>query len=255
MAAEDQACERRCRREWTAAKEQHILFDHVVRPFAGLPEGAVAALAAAASLRHVGQGTTLFHQGDAPAHLFQVVSGLIRMTQVSKEGAQTTLRLMGPSELLGCVAVFEQFPYPASASVLEDTMVMSWRAGQIFELMRQYPSIAEGALHVVGQRASEMMQRIVEMSGKRMEQRIASALLRLAGQAGTKAHDGIRIEFPVTRGDLAEMAGATYFTISRTLSRWNKQGLVKTSRQRVTILAGHRLTRIAEGSDPPVKTA
>ena len=35
----------------------------------------------------------LFHQGDAPEQLLQVVSGLVRMTQINAEGAQTTLRL------------------------------------------------------------------------------------------------------------------------------------------------------------------
>jgi CRP/FNR family transcriptional regulator, nitrogen oxide reductase regulator len=251
MTFESGMSERRYCAKSDSAVERQIAFAESDRPpFSGLPEDAAAALAAAASLRRVAQGKSLFHQGDAPTHLFQMVTGLVRITQINREGTQTTLRLMGPGDLLGCVAVFQQFPYPASATVLEDTVAMSWSAGQMFELLRQYPPIAESALHFVGQRASEMVQRIVEMSGKRMEQRVASALLRLADQAGTKAHDGIRIEFPVTRHDLAEMAGATYFTISRTLSDWKRRGLVNTSRQCVTILASHRLARIAAGYDP-----
>jgi len=51
----------------------------------------------------------------------------------------------------------------------------------------------------------------------------------------------------VTRGDLAEMAGLTYFTVSRMLSLWQKQGLVKSCRQRMTVLDPDRLAEIAEG--------
>jgi len=78
-----------------------------------------------------------------------------------------------------------------------------------------------------------------------VERRIAAALLRLAAQAGTNATDGI--QFPVTRADLAETAGLTYFTVNRMLSLWQKQGIVKSGRQRMTVLDPDRLAEIAEG--------
>lgn len=232
-------------------RQQHVTHASSLQSalFAGLTDNVAASLTAAASSRHAGPGTILFHQGDAPDHLIQIVSGLVRMTQVNLDGAQTTLRIMRPGEILGCVAVFQQFPYPATATALEDVVLISWRSGQILELMREHHSIMENMLRIVGIRASEMVQRVVEMSGKRVEQRIASALLRLADQAGNKAHDGIRIEFPVTRADLAEMVGVTYFTISRTLSKWQAQGLVKSGRRRITILARGDLARLAENTE------
>jgi CRP-like cAMP-binding protein len=232
-------------------RQQHISHASSLQSalFDGLSDEVAALLTAAAFSRHAAPGTILFHQGDAPEHLIQVVSGLVRMTQVNLDGAQTTLRLMGPGEIIGCVAVFKQFPYPATATALEDVVLISWRSSQILELMREHRGITENMLRIVGARASEMVQRIVEMSGKRVEQRIASALLRLADQAGSKADDGIRIEFPVTRTDLAEMVGVTYFTVSRTLSKWQEQGLVKNGRQRITILASHQLARLAENQD------
>jgi CRP-like cAMP-binding protein len=85
------------------------------------------------------------------------------------------------------------------------------------------------------------------MSGRNVERRTAAALLRLAAQAGTKTADGIEILYPVTRDDLAEMAGLTYFTISRTLSVWQRQGLVSSGRQRMTVLDPDRLAEIADG--------
>lgn len=204
---------------------------------------------AAASMREVPAGTTLFHQGDAPDFLLQVVSGLVKLSQITPEGVQTTLRIIGPEQLVGCVAVFQKMPYPATATTIGETTVLSWRAAQFFELMERYPVLVENSLRIVGNRAREMVERIVEMSGKGVEQRIAGALMRLAGQAGTPVDDGIRIQFPGSRKDLAEVASVTYFTISRTLSVWQRHGLVRTGRQRVTILAPQVLARIAQGHD------
>jgi CRP-like cAMP-binding protein len=215
--------------------------------FHDLSDEITTLLLSAATVRQTSAGTVLFHQGDAPEQLLQVVSGLVRMTQISGEGTQTTLRIMRSGDLLGCVAVLQQFPYPATATALDDVTVLSWRASQFLGLIKQHQAIMDNTLRIVGTRTKDMVQRVGDMSGKSVERRIAAALLRLAAQAGTKAEDGIQIQFPVTRDDLAEMAGLTYFTISRTLSLWQKQGLVKSRRQRMTVLDPNRLAEIADG--------
>lgn len=215
--------------------------------FSGLPENLVGQLFAAAMFRQAQKDAVLFHQGDAPEQLLQVVSGLVRMTQINAEGVQNTLRLMRSGELLGCVAVIQQFPYPATATAVEDSIVLSWRATQFLGLLKQHQPIMDNTLAIVGARTRDMVQRVGDMSGKNVERRIAAALLRLADQAGTKSDDGIQIQFPVTRDDLAEMAGLTYFTISRTLSVWQKQKLISSGRQRMTILDRKRLAAIADG--------
>lgn len=222
--------------------------------FSGLSDQQATLLFEAAMLRQVQDGSVLFHQGDAPDRLIQIVSGLVRMTHIDSDGAQMTLGIMRSGDLLGCVAVLQQIPYPATATAIEDLAFLTWRSSEFLELMAHYPTLANNALRIVSGRARDMIQRVIEMSGKRVEQRIAASLLRLAAQAGTRTHDGIRIEFPVTRDDLAEMAGLTYFTISRTLSLWQKQGLLKGGRQRMTILDPVRLREIALAR-PPIDQA
>jgi CRP-like cAMP-binding protein len=217
--------------------------------FAGLPNETVVALLDAASLRQTTQGIALFHQGDPPNDLLQVVSGMVKMTQIGGDGAQTTLRVMGPGELVGCVAVFQQFPYPATATTLEDTVLLSWRAASFFELLKQHPAIYDSVVRIVGTRAREMVQRVVEVSAKRAERRIAIALLRLAAQTGVAMEDGAEVGLPITRNDLAEMAAATYFTVSRTLSKWQQRGIVKSGRRRIVIASVNKLTAIAEGHE------
>jgi CRP-like cAMP-binding protein len=215
--------------------------------FSGLSENLACQLFATATVRQARRDTVLFHQGDAPAQLLQVVSGLVRMTQINAEGVQTTLRLMRSGELLGCVAAIQQFPYPATATAMEDSVVLSWRTPPFLGLLKQHQTIMDNALAIVGTRARDMIQRVGDMSGRNAERRVAAALLRLADQVGTESNDGIDIQFPVTRDDLAEMAGLTYFTVSRTLSLWQKQGLVSNGRQRMTVLDRTGLAAIADG--------
>lgn len=217
--------------------------------FADLTDEVTTSLLETASSRQVPKGAVVFHQGDPPDHLLQIASGLVKMTQINQQGAQTTLRILGAGELIGCVAVFQQIPYPATATTIEDTTVLAWGAPYFLDMMGRHPILTENSLRIVGNRTKEMVERVVAMTGKRVEQRIAAAILQLAEQVGTKVDGGIQIEFPVTRDDLAEMAGVTYFTISRALSGWQKLGFVKNGRLRVVILAPDKLARIAAGAD------
>jgi CRP-like cAMP-binding protein len=84
------------------------------------------------------------------------------------------------------------------------------------------------------------------MSTEQVERRIAHTLLRLVKQAGRKTAQGIEIDFPISRQDIAEMTGTTLHTVSRTLSAWETQGLVEGGRQRIVVCDPHRLFMLAE---------
>jgi CRP-like cAMP-binding protein len=86
------------------------------------------------------------------------------------------------------------------------------------------------------------------MSTEQVERRVAHALLRLAQQAGRKVEEGIQIDFPISRQDVAEMTGTTLHTVSRILSAWEEQGFVEGGRQRIMIREPHKLLLIAEGA-------
>ncbi|MEZ5764374.1 MAG: Crp/Fnr family transcriptional regulator [Xanthobacteraceae bacterium] len=88
---------------------------------------------------------------------------------------------------------------------------------------------------------------MVDMATKQVEQRIAHALLRLVRQSGKKTDDGVLIDFPISRQDIAEMTGTTLHTVSRVLSAWEDKGLVKSARQQVSVIQPHKLLLLAEG--------
>ena len=83
-----------------------------------------------------------------------------------------------------------------------------------------------------------------------VERRVAHAVVRLAGQAGRKEAAGIRIDFPISKQDLAEMTGTTLHTVSRILTAWEKAGLVEGGRQRLLVKEPHRLLLIGDGVQP-----
>ena len=94
-----------------------------------------------------------------------------------------------------------------------------------------------GALMVFG---------VKQLSAYTVEQRIASALLRLAGKLGESHGKDVLIQLPFSRQDLAAMTGSTMETVSRVMSRFGEAGVVKSGRKWVTIIDAKRLEELGK---------
>ncbi len=219
-------------------------------PFQGLAPPELHAVSQAAHLRHVERHTFFFHQGDPATTFYILVEGQVRLTEVTPEGHQVLVRFISPGEAIGIIAVLENTVYPLAAQAVEDCLSLAWDSTTLERLMERFPRIAINGLRLVSQRWHELEERYLELATERVERRVAQALLRLVRQVGRKVEGGILIDLQLTRQDLAEMTGTTLYTVSRILSRWERENLVETGRERVLIRYPHGLTRIAEDLPP-----
>lgn len=219
--------------------------------FRGLNEEALAAAAVDARLVRAAAGRTFFREGE-PATLFFVLRrGRVKFTQISAEGHEVILRVIGPGEPFGGIAaIADTATYPVTARAVEVSEAHTWNGARIAALMHRFPPIAINAARMIAERLHELQRQHRELMTERVERRIARALLRLAHHAGRRVAQGVEIDFPLSRQDLAQMTGTTLFTVSRTLSAWEEDGLIATGRRRVIVRQPHRLVRIAE--DLPV---
>jgi CRP-like cAMP-binding protein len=217
--------------------------------FHGLEEAALDEVLRVAERRPIRRGETVFRQGDPARAFYVLVDGRLKVAQTTPEGQQVVVRFIGPREMFGCVAVSGGEAYPGTATATADSFAIGWPQTTTQALMRRHPQIAINALGTVGNRLQEAHARVRELSTEHVEQRIAHALLRLAEQAGKPVAEGVEIEFPLSRQDVAEMTGTTLHTVSRTLSQWEHAGIVAGGRQRVTIRDPRALSDIA--ANPP----
>lgn len=227
---------------------------HGMPLFAGLDGEALAEVVRQAATRRVPKGTPIFAQGDEGAGGHALIDGRVKIVQAGADGQQVVMRLIGPGEMFGTLAMFTGGTYPADAVAVSDCVEIHWSAATMTALMERHPRIALNALAIVGQRLQEMQNRLREVSTQRVERRIAHALVRLVRQAGRRVEDGVEIDFPLSRQDVAEMTGTTLHTVSRTLSAWEGQGIVESGRRHVVIRKPHALIAIAEDL-PPVTGA
>lgn len=197
--------------------------------------------------RSVEEGGFFFMQGDPATHAYVVVTGLVKMIQITPNGQQITLRMMIPGQTYGGIAMLNpKAGYPATAQAVEDSTAIAWDTAHLRSLAEKEPSLAFNTMQLMHGYITELQERQKALVTARVEQRIARILLKLAAEAGKKVAEGILIDMPLSRQDVAEMSGTTLYTVSRTLTEWERGGLLKIGRERVVVCNPHGLVSIAD---------
>lgn len=215
--------------------------------FAGLTPEVLRDILGLAQTRRFETGTTVFEEGAVADRFFLLLDGHIRVVRLTPEGEQVIALHIPPGQLFGIAPALGHSHYPATAVAAVDCVVLCWPADLWHGFVQKYDSFGPGAAKMIGGRVAEMNARIVEMATQAVEQRIAHAVLRLIHQNGRKTDEGIEIAFPITRQDLSEMSGTTLHTVSRLLSGWERDGVVKSERRHIVVTDPHRLVVISNG--------
>ena len=188
----------------------------------------------------------VFTQDAEARSFFLLLSGHVRVVRTSPDGTQVIPRYINEGELFGIAVAMGRTTYPASAIAAVDCVVLTWPNAAWAEFQAEAPGFGTEAFRTIGIRLEETQAQVMEMKTQQVEQRIAHALVRLVNQSGRKTDEGIEIDFPITRQDIAEMTGTTLHTVSRLLSAWEGAGIVRSSRQKVIVTDPHELALIAE---------
>jgi CRP-like cAMP-binding protein len=197
--------------------------------------------------RSVEEDGFFFLQGDPATHAYVLVEGRVKMIQITPNGQQITMRIMTPGQTYGGIALLNpRAGYPATAQAVENSTALAWDTAHLRELVEKEPSISLNVMGLMHGYISELQERQKALVTDRVEQRIARILLKLAAQSGKKIDDGVLIDLPITRQDIAEMSGTTLYTVSRTLNEWERDGLLEIGRERVVIREPHGLVSIAD---------
>lgn len=200
-------------------------------------------------VRTVEESSFFFFQGDSAEYLYVLTSGQIKLMQSNPNGQQVNLRTIYPWQMFGALGVVRaEAIYPASAQALEDSTALAIDSTFLHTMLEARPYLSFDLMHLMTSYIQEMQTRYRELATERVEQRVANALIRLAGQAGIRSEKDAAIELSFSRQDVAEMTGSTLFTVSRLFSEWERRGIIKTGRERIRILKPHELVRIADGS-------
>jgi CRP-like cAMP-binding protein len=181
------------------------------------------------------KGEVVFHEGRPSDSVWVTLEGRIHLLHHPSNGRIQATCVMAPGETFCCLPALDQGVYPATAVAATKARVLQIPHHLFQDMMKKSPGLLQQTLCFFSARLRQ-----VETKGcmihDPVERRIAQALLALRKKFGNS--------IPLTRQEIAELAGTTVETVIRTISRFQKQEWVRSGRGKVHLLQPDSLAQL-----------
>ncbi|MFH1852811.1 MAG: Crp/Fnr family transcriptional regulator [Candidatus Neomarinimicrobiota bacterium] len=148
---------------------------------------------------------------------FVISKGSVKITRLSEDGREVILAMLGEGEFFGEMSLLDGETRSANVVAIEDAEVMVLNRNDFLSLLERYPRIAISLLEELTRRLRKSDQQIESLSLSDAEKRIAITLIRLSEELGVIRHGAVTIKNLPYQQDIANMAGTSRETVSRTL--------------------------------------
>jgi len=179
--------------------------------------------------------STILHERETGSALFVIISGKVKVSRESDDNKEVILTILNESDFFGEMAILDGLSRSASVIAIEDTELFLIQRTDFLDLLQEHPEISVALLQELTGRLRASDLRIKSLSLRDAEGKVASVIIQLADDIGKIKQGKVEIEKLPFQHDLANMAGTSRETISRTLHTFSKRGLIELEGTRLTI--------------------
>jgi CRP-like cAMP-binding protein len=198
--------------------------------FAGLPEGEVLGFAELMRERSYPKGSVILFEDDPGDALYVVTSGQVKVVLIGEDGREVILSVLSEGSFFGEMALLDDEPRSAHVIAMTDSVVLALRRDDFRNRLRASPEVGIALLRELSRRLRRADEQIGSLVLLDVNGRVAELMLRLADEEGSE-----RITRKLTHATIAQMIGSSRETVSRTMRELQDRGLLKVTRQDITV--------------------
>lgn len=195
--------------------------------FNHLPSYALEEIAARTILVRFKKDSKIFMDGDKSEFFYIVDSGLIKLFKGSSTGKNVVFSISTNGDTLNGSALSIDSHF-LTAQAITDVTTLRLEKEVFFIFLHKYPDIAVQIIKKLAQRLTIEYQKIVDITGEEVEQRIIHSLYTLSSKLGPILN--------IKREELGEFSGTTTETTIRVLSKLKKKGIISSASTRGKII-------------------
>jgi len=197
--------------------------------------------------RRIPRGGNLYHMGDPFTNLYAIRLGHFKTHQVSSDGTERITGFQMAGELLGLDAISSE-RHQCYAVALEDSEVCEIPFARLEELFADIPTLLRHFHRMMSQEITREQNTMLLLGNMRAEQRFAAFLVNLSSRYKTRGYSSTAFQLRMLREEIGNYLGLTIESISRLLSRFKKQGLIRVNNREIELLDLPALRALALGT-------
>jgi len=178
----------------------------------------------------------IFREDDPGTAMFVILTGKVKVVRTSGDGREVILTILSQYDFFGEMALLDGLARSASVIAAEESELFIIQREEFLNLLKLHPEISINLMQELTQRLRAADLKIKSLSLKDAEGKVATVLLQLAEEIGKIKHGIVEIDKLPLQQDLANMAGTSRETISRTLHSFAKKGFVELDGPKLKIL-------------------
>lgn len=159
--------------------------------------------------------------------LFVIISGKVKVSRESDDGREVILSILQENDFFGEMALLDGLARSATITSIEETELFIIERSDFLDLLYNHPEVSISLLQELTKRIRTADMKIKSLSLKDAEGKVATVILQIADDIGRIKQGVVEIEKLPFQHDLANMAGTSRETISRTLHNFAKRGLIE----------------------------
>jgi CRP/FNR family transcriptional regulator len=188
-----------------------------------LDESDLPRLAAISSSISIRPHQTIVREGDPADYLFNLTDGTVKLYKLLPDGRQQITGFLFPGDFLGLPAAGR---YAYSAEAVTEVTFCRFDRKKLDHLLEDFPRMERRLLGIASNELAAAQDQMLLLGRKTAREKVASFLLTIARRGGRPGTPDSPLLLPMTRTEIADYLGLTIETVSRTLTRFRKEGLI-----------------------------
>jgi CRP/FNR family transcriptional regulator len=205
------------------------------RLFADTGEDGVAQAEHIFTMCEMERGTRVFELGDTSRIVYFIKRGSVRIARLTEDGKDVTVALLGPGDLFGEEVLFGDQPRTTIAIVMEDSLLCTSRADDVFALLTRDPALALNVARLLSDKLDAARSTMEDLAYARVADRIEHLYRKLAAEHGVPVTGGTKVAMRLTHADIASLVGSTRETVSVEIAKLVEAGRLRQSGRSIVV--------------------
>jgi len=190
------------------------------------------------------KGQYIFHAGQKFEHIYAVRAGSFVNTSVSSDGVEQITGFFLPGEIIGLDSIHSG-NHPSSARALETSSVCAIPFEKLEGLSTQIPALQKQIFKVMSREIQVEHDLMMLLGNKSADERMAAFLINLSHRFKQRGLSSTQFRLTMTRSQIGGYLGLAVETVSRLLTRFSKQNLIKVADKEIEITDILKLASLA----------